>query len=128
MNQRARSLLIVAAPLVLAGVLACGEDGQTIGANQCPSLPIYQWTYFDAGKRWVRLDPNGNEVTSPVLPAYPYGPGEPSDPAFKDLTGNGRCQTPPGYSVSVDQGSGGKAGAGGASNTGGAKITDGGRG
>jgi len=125
MTERKKSFVIFATPLVLSCVFACGEEGQTIGANQCPVLPIYQWQYQDAGKRWVRVDPNGKEVTSPVLPSYP---DDPTDPAFKDLPGNGRCQTPPGYSVSVDQGTGGKAGTGGAKNTGGGKITDGGKG
>jgi hypothetical protein len=106
---------MVVAPLVLAGVVACGEEGQTIGANQCPVLPIYQWTYFDAGQRWVRLDPEGNPVTKPNL-ADPD-----NDPAFKDLASNGRCQTPPGYSTSFGQGTGGQKG------TGGAKPTDAGR-
>jgi len=131
MTQRKRSLAIVATPFVIAGVFACGEEGQTIGENQCPVLPLYHWQFKDAGRVWERFDPNGNPV--PTLPPE----------AFKDLTGNGRCQTPPGYQVSVETGgsagtggsatggsagTGGRAGTGGARNTGGTKITDGGKG
>jgi hypothetical protein len=108
MNQLRRSFAIVAAPFVVAGIFACGEEGQTIGANQCPTLPLYHWQY-DAGVGWRRLDKEGNVLSLP----------SPTDPEYKDLPGgNGRCQTPPGYSVSEVTS---------AQNTGGAKNTDAGR-
>jgi hypothetical protein len=130
MNQLRRSLAIVAAPFVVAGIFACGEDGQTIGAGQCPALPLYHWQY-DAGSGWRRVDNEGNVVTDPnvALPKVDPmtgQPAQPTAPAYKDLPGgNGRCQTPPGYAVSAGQ----ATGTGGANNnTGGAKSTDGGKG
>jgi len=103
MISRRRSLAAIVAPFVVIAVCACGEEGQTIGANQCPELPLYSWQFTDAGG-WVRVDSSGHKVEGPPASAYQDQPNN-----------NGRCQTPPGYSVSVDQGTGGtKTGAGGA--------------
>jgi len=124
MNLRSTSLAaLIAVPFVVAGVFACGEDGQAIGENQCPTIPIYHWEHD--GGTWFRVDENGNIATKAPSLKYTTDPSNPDllhfgDPAFKDLDNNGRCATPPGYATSIDQATGGATGAAGAGGASGA--------
>ena len=98
---------LVAAPFLVAGVVACGEEGQSIGEGQCPQLPLYSWEHSPDGA-WFRIKSDGKPLTQAEIKAL--------DDATKDIdTNNGRCQTPVGTAVSFDQGTGGAKATGGAS-------------
>ena len=105
---------LVAAPFVVAGLVACGENGQSIGEGQCPVLPVYHWAYFDAGG-WRKVTPSGTPPDQTAI-----------DQATKDQPPNGRCQTPAGVATTIGAGTGGATGAGGKTGTGGSKAGAGG--
>jgi hypothetical protein len=60
-----RSLAAVWAAISLgAAAIGCGEDGQSVRANDaCPNQPIFHWQ--PDGGTWVRLDPD-NKPLSPA--------------------------------------------------------------
>lgn len=101
---------LIAAPFLVAGLIACGEEGQSMGEGQCPVLPLYKWLYTDAGG-WRRVTQNGTPPDPNVL-----------DRATQDLPTNGRCQTPAGVATTIGLGA-----AGAPSGTGGAQNKDAGK-
>lgn len=52
---RTRALSFVLAALVSGGVAACGDDGKSLNAGDCPPLPLYTW-------RWIPADPQVPEI------------------------------------------------------------------
>ncbi len=62
---RTRALSFVLAALVSGGLAACGDDGKSLNAGDCPTLvpPFYTWKWNDATQAWDLYHTDGTAFT-----------------------------------------------------------------